>query len=362
MNMDKRKLKIAIGATLHKKVRKQSTGGTEVFAYLLTRELAKRGHDVTVFASGDSQMEGGRLEGISTEEQINKFEQSQRLFYSYQMLESQLLTLKQKEFDVIHINYFEPFLFTPFSKLIEKPVIYSVHSDLFVSPLWQKVTQEMVKPEDKFIFVSKNAYEKAPHLTNRGYVYNGIDLATFPFSESDDGYLLWLGRVRKKKGIKEAALAAVKSGERLIMAGVIDNPEEKMFFQQEVEPLIKKHKNIEFVGEVNFEEKIKLYQKAKAFLFPVTWEEPFGLTMIEAMACGTPVVAFNRGAVSEVVDNNKTGFVVENIDQMAEAFKKLNKINRFDCRRRVEENFSLQRMVDQYEALYYEILKLKGNR
>lgn len=349
-------MKIAIGATLHKKVHQRSTGGTEVFAYLLAKELTKRGHLVTVFASGDSQVDG-QLQGIGSEEEINKIEQNQRLFYGYQLLESQLLVLKQKEFDVIHINYFESFLFTPFSKLIEKPVVYTVHSDLFTSELWQKLTNETVKNSDKFVFVSKNAHDKASVLTNKTYIYNGIDTADFPFSKNHGNYLFWLGRVRKKKGIKEAVEVAIKSGENLIISGVIDNPEEKIFFETEVGPLIKKNKNIKFIGPVNFSEKVKLYQEAKAFLFPVSWEEPFGLTMVEAMATGTPVIGFNRGAVSEIIEDEKTGFIVENVDQMVNRLKQIDQIDRSRCRQRVEENFSLERMVDNYEKTYLEVIK-----
>jgi len=353
-------LKIAIAATLHKRVRRQATGGTEVFTYLLTKELAGRGHLVTVFASGDSEVAGGHLEGIATEEKINQLEQSQKLFYGYQLLESEQLALRQDEFDIIHVNYFEPFLFTPFSKLFSKPVIYSVHSDLLASSAWQEVIQQMVKPTDKFIFVSESACKAVEHLGQKDFIYNGIDLESFPFSETHDNYLLWLGRIRKKKGIKEAALAAVESGERLIMAGVIDNPEEKQFFEDEVKPIIDKNKNIEFIGEVGFAEKIRLYQRAKAFLFPVSWEEPFGLTMTEAMACGTPVIGFSHGAVSEVVADGQTGFVVEDVKQMAAAIRKIDKISRRQCRERVEEKFSVARMTDQYEALYQEIIAKGG--
>lgn len=349
-------MKIAIGATLHKKVNQLSTGGTEVFAYLLAKELTKRGHLVTVFASGDSQVDG-HLQGIGSEEEINKIEQNQRLFYGYQLLESQFIALKQKEFDVIHINYFESFLFTPFSKLIEKPVVYSVHSDLFTSPLWQKLTIETVKNSDKFVFVSKNAHDKASLLTNKTFIYNGIDTSSFPFSKNHKNYLFWLGRVRKKKGIKEAVEAAIKSGENLIVSGVMDNPDEKIFFDTEVEPLIKKNKNIKFIGPVNFSEKVKLYQEAKAFLFPVSWEEPFGLTMIEAMACGTPVIGFAHGAVSEVIKDKETGFVVENVDQMVDKINEINQIDRLLCRQRVEKYFSLEKMVDNYEKTYLEIIK-----
>lgn len=350
-----KKLKIAIGATLHKKVSKHATGGTEVFAYHLAKELIKKGHEVTIFASGDSEVIG-HLQGISTEQEINKVEQGQRLFHAYQLMESQEIALKQDQFDIIHINYFEPFLFSPLSKMIKKPVIYTVHSDLFTSKAWQIATQMMVKPSDIFVFVAKHAQEEVTYLKNNTFIYNGVDINEFSFSQEHSDYLLWLGRLRKKKGIKEAVEVAIQSGERLIISGVIDNFEDEEFFKTDVEPLIKTHHNIEFMKDISFTEKVKLYQGAKAFLFPVLWKEPFGLTMIEAMACGTPVIAFNQGAVPEVITNGKTGFIVNNVSEMVEKINEIDSINRIDCRKHVEEQFSLEKMVSHYESLYYSTI------
>ncbi len=256
----------------------------------------------------------------------------------------------------MHINYYEPFLFTPFSQLIKKPVVYTVHSDIFMSPDWQKLTIQMVKPEDKFIFVSKNAFDQANLLTNKTYIYNGIDTGLFPFSPTHENYLLWLGRIRQKKGIKEAIEATISADERLIISGVIDNPDERLFYENEIKPLIENHNNIQVKGPSNFEEKIKLYQHAKGFLFPVTWEEPFGLTMVEAMSCGTPVIGFDRGAVSEIINNDKTGFVVNDVTTMIEKIKQLDSVDRKNCRTWVEEKFSLNREVADYESLYYSLL------
>lgn len=348
------KLRIAIGATLHKRVKKDATGGTEAFSFMLSNELVKRGHSVTIFALEGSETTA-TLISIGNETEVNKVEQGQRLFYGYQLLESEEIAKRADEFDIIHINYFETFLFTPFSKFIKKPIVYTVHSDLFVSSAWQKVTQATVKSEDMFVFVSRASMEKVQGIGNKTFIHNGIDISEFPFSSSCDDYLLWLGRVRKKKGIKEAVLVALKSGEKLVMSGVMDNPEEKDFFEKEVLPLIRKSKNIEFRGPADFESKIKLYSKAKAFLCPISWEEPFGLTMVEAMACGTPVVAFDRGAVREIIAEGETGYIVSNIDSMAWAIGKIEKIVRSKCRERVEKNFTLKRMVDQYEELYQKL-------
>lgn len=349
-----KKLKIALGATLHKRVHKESSGGTEVFAYYLAKGLVEKGHEVTMFASGDSEVVGN-LKGISSELEINRVEQGQKLFLGYQLLESKLIFEHQEEFDIIHINYFEPYLFTPFSIFIKKPVIYTIHSDLLVSSSWQIVLNEMVKPDDIFVFVSKVASEWATKLKNKRFIYNGIDTSIFPFSATHRNYLLWLGRIRKKKGIKEAVEVAIKSGEKLIISGVIDNPEEKLFFETEVKSLIEGNKNIEFIGPVRHKEKVNLYQGAKAFLFPISWEEPFGLTMIEALSCGTPVIAFKRGAVLEIIEDGKTGFIVNDVDTMVEKLQLIDKLKRQDCRKMAEEKFSLTKMVDNYEALYYKI-------
>lgn len=349
------KLRIAIGTTLHKKISKDSTGGTEIFAYLLVSELVKRGHEVTVFASSDSAVPG-KLIGIGNEEENNQVEQAQRLFYGYQLLQSQEIARLERDFDVIHVNYFEPFLFMPFSKLITKPILYSVHSDLFVSQAWQKLALKTVKPGDKFVFVSKSAHDAAATLQNKTFVYNGIDLQAFPYSQSHDNYLLWLGRIRRKKGIKEAIEAAVISEEKLVISGVIDNPEEEKFFNEEIKPQIEKHAMIEFIGPVDHAKKVQLYSKAKAFLFPVTWEEPFGLTMVEALACGTPVIGFRRGAVSEIVKDGENGYVVDSVAQMAGKIKVIEQISRQNCRKSVEDKFTIGKMVDGYEAIYATLI------
>ena len=366
-------MKIAIGATLHKKVRKDATGGTEIFVYELTRELVRRGHAVTVFASSDSQVPG-ELVGIADEEHINSIDQGQRLFYGYQLLESQEIALRASEFDVIHINYFESFLFAPFSKLIGKPILYTVHSDLFDSQQWQHYINKTVKPNDRFVFVSQSAAARATEIKNKTHIYNGIDMTTFPFSDKPNDYFFWIGRVRKKKGIKEAVEFAVQSKLPLIVSGVIDNSEEKIFFDTEVMPLIQKNSHIQYIGSVGFAEKIRYYQQAKALLVPISWEEPFGLTMVEAMVCGTPVIAFNRGAVSEVIQDGITGYIIDpdDVDRqgkgswvikkqgvagLIDAASQLENIHRSDCRAHAERNFSLKRMVDEYEKLYQEMTR-----
>ena len=375
-----RKLRIAIAATVHKKVSKDSTGGTEIFAYLLSEELVKRGHDVTLFAASDSTI-SCRLIGIEVADKMNTMEQGERIFYGYQLLAAQKLVLSQDDFDIIHCNYFEPFLFTPFSKNIKQPIIYTVHSDLFDTSPWQEVTQKTVKPSDTFTFVAKHAYDKAILFENKQYIYNGIDTDSFDFSLESDDYLFWLGRVRRKKGMLQAVQAVAASGKRLILSGVIDNESEKEFFDTDIAPFIQNHSNISFIGPSIGAEKKGLYQKAKGFLFPIMWEEPFGLTMLEAMSCGTPVIAYAQGAVPEVIEDGVSGFIVNASDSdirgdflvkktgvsgLQEAIQylyalpeEIYKDMRKNARKQVEERFSITKMVDAYERLYETIANNK---
>lgn len=371
------KLQIAIGATLHKKVYIDSNGGTEAFVYFLSRELVRRGHSVTMYAASESEVEG-TLRSIASINTISQSPQGQKLFLGYQLLESQMIASSQQNYDILHINYYEPYLFTAFSKLILKPVIYTIHSDIFISDEWQKLTLQMLKSTDRIIFVSRFAMNQAKLLQNKDYVYNGINTALFPFAPLHGNNLLWLGRVRQKKGVKEAVQTAIKANEKLLLSGVIDNDEEQLFFNNEVAPLLVNKDNLKFLGPSGFKQKIKLYQNAKALLVPISWEEPFGLVSIEAMACGTPVIAFARGAVPEIVVDGVTGYIVNSSDEdtrgnwlvkktgiegLVEAIKKLNSLSeteyqqmRLNCRKRIEEKFTIEKMVDGYEKVYQRIL------
>ena len=234
----------------------------------------------------------------------------------------------------------------------------------------------MIKPSDRLVFVSKSALQTSFH-DNSLFVYNGIEIGQFPFSDEHKDYLFWLGRVRRKKGIKEAVQAATASKKELVISGVIDNAEGKYFFESEVKPLIDMNKSIKFIGPSNFTSKVRLYQKAKAFIFPVGWEEPFGLTIIESMACGTPVIAYDRGAIPEIIEDGKTGFIVNssNADKrgnyvikrtgiagLNEAINKLCSMSAeeyknmcLNCRENAEKYFSSKKMADNYEKIYKEV-------
>lgn len=195
-------------------------------------------------------------------------------------------------------------------------------------------------------------------------IHHGIPIEKFPYNKKPENYLVWLGRITKKKGLTEAIKVAKATKTKLIIAGII-NPRDQEIFNKEIKPEID-HKQIFYIGPVGHQSKVKLLKNAKALLYPVSWEEPFGLVMIEALACGTPVIAFKRGSVPEIVKDNKTGYQVRTVSEMIKAVKKLYSMPveeyqkmRYNCRKQVEKNFTVEKMVDQYEKMYYKILNLK---
>lgn len=184
---------------------------------------------------------------------------------------------------------------------------------------------------------------------------NGIDVSQYDFCDSPSNHLLYLGRLNREKGVLTAIEVAKAAGEKLIVAGNSVGNEEWSFFLHELQPFLNDER-ISFRGQVNFQEKVELFRNAKALLFPIERREPFGLVMIESMACGTPVIAFRKGSVSEVVEHEKTGFVVDTKEEMIEAIRRISKLDRQSCRKRVEERFTLDKMVNRYEELYQKLL------
>jgi glycosyltransferase involved in cell wall biosynthesis len=209
-------------------------------------------------------------------------------------------------------------------------------------------------PNQHYISISDNQRADAPDLPYAATVYNGIDTDLFAFSEEHDGYLLFTGRIVPEKGVKEAIQVAQQSGQRLLIIGPT-YPEYQDYFDTQVKPHL--NERVLYLGFMEREHLTKYYQMAKALLFPIQWEEPFGLAMVEAMACGTPVIALRRGSVPEIVKHNKTGFVVDSLAEMAASVDKLDKISRQDCRTHVEKYFSTEHMVDGYAKAFKKLLQ-----
>jgi len=250
--------------------------------------------------------------------------------------------------DLINIHPIDRAL--PFGLAIKNiPIVYTLHDPIYP---WRAEIFRMFQSKNQyFISISDAQRKPAPNLNWAATIYNGLDLKHFLFNGCPKDYCLFLGRLLPVKGVWEAILATKKAKEKLIIAGI---PAEGEYWTKKIKPYL--GKDVKYVGFVPQEKIYKYYGEAKALLCPIQWEEPFGLTFIEAMACGTPVIAFDRGSSREVIKNGKTGFVVKNIEEMVKAIKKIDKIKREDCRAWVEKKFTIEKMVENYEKTFYKIL------
>lgn len=335
-------MKIAQIASVSERVPPKKYGGTERVVYALTEELVKRGHDVTLFASGDS-VTSGKL--------VSVFPRSLReagVVDPYGLQEQTMHTMglaysRAAEFDVIH-DHLTP-ISLPTANISPTPVVATLHGPLTGSN--KAIYAGLNKPH--LVSISEAQRRPAPNLNFIATVYNGLVLEPYPFSDTHDGYLLFVGRISMEKGVHHAIATARQLGMPLIIAAKVDKVD-RSYHKEYVEPYL--NEDIRWIGEVDEEERNKLMSRAAAFLHPVTWREPFGLTLIEAMACGAPVIAFGKGSIPEIVMHEKTGFVVDDVDEMVEAVQNLDSVDRATCRTHALENFSASKMADRYEEVY----------
>ena len=325
-------------------------GGIEFVVSELTEGLIARGHEVTLFATGDSVTKARLVSPWPASLWRAKLA-SPHAVWSLHL--SNLLD-HQGEFDIIHDHC--TFYTAPFTRFIEPPVVSTLHRPLTSET--HKVFERY--PDMHYVPISRDQKSSAAFLKNVDYIYNGIPVERFPFNANPKDYLLWLSKIIPSKGILEAIKVAKLTGDKLVIAGNVVGEENERFFKYEVNPLID-GEQITYVGQADFETKVKLFKNAKALLCPFLRREPFGLVIVEAMACGTPVIGYRQGAIPELIDHGVTGFVVDTYDEMAGAVKLLPGIDRAACRKRVEEKFSVKTMIDKYEALYASILKQTGN-
>lgn len=340
-------MRIAQVAPLWERVPPPAYGGIELVVGLLTDELVRRGHEVTLFASGDS-ISLAKLESVHP--QALRLDPTIKEYGIYEMLQMSRVYEKASEFDIIHSHMGCAAL--PYTKLVKTPTVHTLHG-IFTPDNEKMFTHARSQP---YVSISDAQREPRLGLNCVATVYNGIDLSTYKFHEKpqDPPYVAFLGRISPEKGTHLAIEIAKRSGWRLKMAGKVDVVDVK-YFEQEIKPLID-GKQIEYLGEANHEQKNELIGGAVATLFPITWREPFGLVMVESMAAGTPVIAMNLGSTSEVIAHGKTGFLCQSVDEFVEAIDKAAQLNRYACREHVMNHFSVQRMTDGYEAVYQQIL------
>ena len=303
--------------------------------------LVSHGIDVTLFATGDS-ITKGILEYVCE----SPYEEDRSLDPKvWECLHIANMMECAGDFDIIHNNY--DFLPLTYSSLIKTPVVTTIHG--FSSP---KILPVYKKYNDSTYYVSISNSDRSRELDYEATVYNGLKLEDFSYVESAGDYLLYFGRIHSDKGTNEAIRIAKKAGMKLIISGIIQDED---YFREKVKPFIN-NDDIVFEGPSGPEKRNRLLGGAFALLHPVRFNEPFGLSVAESMLCGTPVVAFNKGSMPELIADGKSGFLVETVDEAAEALKNIKSIDRSFCRSFSEDNFSQERMVSDYIALYTKIL------
>src|SRR5581483_409484 len=344
-----RKLRIAQIAPLAYRLPPAKYGGTERVIHSLTEALVDRGHDVTIFAAGTSQTRA-KLVSVFPKSlrELNITDPKEVTFAN--LLNIGNAFSMQDQFDIIH-DHMNP-LSLAIANISLTPVVSTIHGA--ISPVNKRVYEKFDKPN--LVSISKAQTSHFPTIETIANVYNGLPLKHYPFTTTQKGYLLFVGRFFKDKGAHYAISVAKELKLPLILAAKLEKRDEK-YFKEYVEPHLGKD-GIEWVGEVNEEERNKLMSQALCFLHPGTWAEPFGLTLIEAMACGCPVIAFNRGSIPEVIEDGKTGFVVNTEKEMIEAVKKATTLDRSYCRNYVLDNFNEDLMAKRYEDVYYKILAM----
>ncbi|MBW4644823.1 MAG: glycosyltransferase family 4 protein [Goleter apudmare HA4340-LM2] len=339
-------MKIAQVAPLWERVPPPSYGGIELVVSHLTDELVRRGHEVTLFASGDSQTLA-HLQAVYP--RALRLDPKVKEYAVYEMLELSQVYQQAMEFDIIHSHVGISAL--PLANLVSTPTVHTLHGD------FTKDNQKVFSHHKKQHYVSISNAQRQINLNYVDTVYNGINPEDYPFEAQPQKpqYLAFLGRFSAEKGPHHAIAIAKQTGWRLKMAGKVDIADAK-FFAQEIAPYID-GKQIEYLGEVSHAEKVELLGKAAVTLFPITWQEPFGLVMIESMATGTPVIAMNFGSVPEVIAQGKTGFICQSFEEMAASIPHALKLNRQTCQKYIVNKFSVHQMVDGYEAIYEKIIK-----
>ncbi|MBZ9572941.1 glycosyltransferase family 4 protein [Patescibacteria group bacterium] len=351
--MTRNKKKIAILGSIGISIPPKKQGGIEWMVYYLTEELVKRGHSVLLFAPQNTKTSAELVpvcpRPVSEYKIPIESEGSRKLRIELSFLTNLMAeVLKRKnEIGVVFNHTVSGGIFAILEKLLKVPVFHVLHL-----PLYKELAEVFKKYNPRLISISDSQRKSFPKLNYVTTIYNGIDLKKIPFCKKPKDYFIFAGKIRPSKNPLAPIKAVKLVQKKLILVGKMSDPE---YFKSEIKPSLTK--DIVYLGEVNFSKIIELYCNANALLFPITWQESFGLVMIEAMACGTPVIVFDRASAREVIKDGETGFVVKNIEEMAGAIKKIDQVDRRECRKWVEKNFTVEKMVDEYEKIYYKILK-----
>jgi glycosyltransferase involved in cell wall biosynthesis len=341
-------VRIAQVAPLHESVPPKLYGGTERVVSYLTEELVAMDHEVTLFASRDSVTEAHLVPACDRAIRLDD-QCRDGLAAHFRMLGQVAERANQFDFIHFHIDY----LHFPLTQWRPWPHLTTLHGRLDLPELQPLYRQYAGQP---LVSISDAQRRPLPFANWVATVYHGLPLGLHALREGRGDYLAFLGRISPEKGLDSAIAISRRSGMNLRVAAKVDKADAE-YYSQVIRPLLEGSRNhVEFIGEVGEREKDDLLGNARALLVPIDWPEPFGLVMIEAMACGTPVIAFRRGSVPEVIDNGVTGFVVDNVDEAARAVEKVAELSRSECRRVFEQHFSACRMANDYVNVYERIV------
>jgi glycosyltransferase involved in cell wall biosynthesis len=334
-------IKVAMIAPVAWRTPPRHYGPWELVTSMITEGLVEQGLDVTLFATSDSQTAAKLFP--TADRGYEEDDQADAKVLEYYHL-SQIFE-RADEFDIIHNNF--DFMPLVFSRLIKTPMVTTIHG--FSSPKILKIYEKYNATTD---YVSISNADRAESLDYSATIYHGIDLKQFTFNDNPEDYILYFGRIHHDKGTREAIRIAKKAGKRLLIAGIIQDQE---YYQKYIEPELD-DKQIIYLGPAKSKKRDELLRKASCLIHPINFAEPFGLSIIEAMACGTPVIAYPRGAMPELIRDGLNGFLPPDEDGILKALDKIADIDRKDCRKYVEEEFSISRMVSQYIEVYEKII------
>jgi glycosyltransferase involved in cell wall biosynthesis len=344
-------LRIAHVAPLWARIPPETYGGTERIVHCLTEELARRGHEVTLFATEDAQT-SARLRPVRPYCLFDGYNNEEFFSHEYCHIASLAEALSDSDsFDLVHAHLGG--LSIPFSALARVPLVHTLPSLLNPDDLW------MLERYPEAVVVARSHRQVSvvpePRRKTIRVIYNGCDFSRYTVREGPGKYLAFLGRMAKEKNPAGTIRVGKKLGMPVVLAGEPYSDEEEEYFEAEIRPLID-GRQVRWVGGVNDREKNELFGDAAAFVFPLQWEEPFGIVLIEAMACGAPVVALNRGSVSEVVEQGKTGYSGETEEELPALVEAAMKLDRKAVREHAARRFSADVMTDAYEKMYNSLL------
>jgi len=341
-------MKIAQIAPLMERCPPRLYGGTERVVAYLTDELVRRGHQVTLFASGDSVTSASLVPCCDQALRLNP-DVRDPVPYHVMMLDQ--VRRLANEFDILHFHI--DILHFPLIRDIADRTLTTLHGRLDLPDLKPFYTAFAQFP---LVSISDHQRKPMPPVNWVGTVYHGLPSDLLPFRPNPEGYLAFLGRISPEKRPDRAIQIAAAAGLPLKIAAKVDKADQA-YWEQVIGPMVAEHPNVEFIGEINEHEKAEFLGNASALLFPIDWPEPFGLVMIEAMACGTPVVAFRSGSVPEIIEDGVSGFIVESMEEAVAAVARIDQLPRAQVRECFERRFTVERMAENYVSIYRRLVE-----